>query len=34
MRRSVDYRVDEPPAFTRAQAASIREFLSESASGD
>ena len=34
MRPSVDYRVGEPPAFTLAQAASIRQLLSEAALGD
>ena len=34
MRPSVDYRVGEPPAFTVAQAASIRQLLSEANPGD
>ena len=34
MRPSVDYRVGEPPAFTPAQAASIRQLLSEASAGD
>jgi hypothetical protein len=34
MRPSVDYRAEDPPAFTQAQATSIREFLAEAYPGD
>jgi hypothetical protein len=34
MRPSVDYRVDEPPAFTPTQAVSIRQLLSAASAGD
>jgi hypothetical protein len=34
MRPSVDYRVGDPPAFSQAQAGSIREFLSEAFPGE
>jgi hypothetical protein len=34
MRPSLDYRVGDPPAFTAAQAASIKQFLFDAYPGD